>query len=272
MVHGSSTINLLSPFTRSIDLDHLIAEGQIDDYYAVDKFAEVTLPLKDITHDVWSLGGTWVAPTEARIHNLVSTDAADTFGGAGAQVVRIWALETWASPEATWDIEMAGLGNAPTVPLVMINRMEVVEFGGSGGVANVGQIEAVAAVDLTTTSAIVAGRGQTQQSIYGVPSGYALLLKKVYGSILTGGPAARATNFEMVLATKPETLPHVFIMKWSFGLASSATSAHLHDFEPPRHYEGPAIVKLIATADVNDVHVDAGFDGIVAIEPLEEGD
>ena len=267
MVHGSSTIQLLAPFARSIDLDFLIAEELIDDHYAVDKFAEVTLPLKDVTNDVWSPGGTWVAPTEQRVHNLVSTDAADTFGGAGAQVTRVTGLETWASPEAYWDIEMAGLGNAPTIPLVMINRMEVVEFGGSGSVANVGQIEAVAAVDLTTTSMIIAGRGQTQQSIYGVPSGYALLLKKIYGSILSGGPAARAVNFEMLLATKPETLPTVFIRKWSFGLTSNATSAHLHDFEPPRHYEGPAIVKLTAISDVNDVHVDAGFDGIVAIEP-----
>lgn len=47
------------------------------------------------TEYIWANGGLWVPPTQARVHNIVSTDANDNgTGTTGALTLRIFGLDT----------------------------------------------------------------------------------------------------------------------------------------------------------------------------------
>lgn len=247
--------------------DHLferlgVAIGRFPGMSGVVKFGHAPFGIQTTATDVWDRADAavtqqiWIPPTAPRIHQLSSTDADDTAAGAGAQGVRVYGLETWSSAESYWDIPMNGLGNAPTVPLVMINRMYV-----TGPNAAQGTITATADTDGTITSVILPENGQTQQAIYGWPSGKALAVLDFYGSVIR--PAA-AVNVEVNLlyAPTPDTGPWYRQIHHD-ALESTGTSSHPHEFGLPKVLAGPGILKLQCIASSLDTNVGAGFDGIL---------
>ena len=60
--------------------------------------------------DIWDGGGLWVAPTEARTHQIKSASTSDDGDpvGVGARTVRIWGLKSWTAAEIFEDIVLNG--------------------------------------------------------------------------------------------------------------------------------------------------------------------
>jgi hypothetical protein len=236
--------------------------GRFDGLSGVVKFGHAPDGIQTTPTDVWDRADAavtqqiWVPPTAPRVHQLSSTDADDTAAGAGAQTVRVWGLPSWGARETVQDIPMAGLGNAPTTPLVMINRQQVI-----GPNNNQGTITATADTDGTITSLILPANGQTQQAIYGWPSGQSLALLGFYGAVIR---AAQAVNVEVDLlyAPTPDTGPWYRQIHHD-GLESTGTSAHPHEFSLPKLLEGPGILKLQCVSSSLDTNVGAGFDAIL---------
>ena len=76
--------------------------GEDPSILAVNKFGRNTDVDSAAAEDVWDGGGIWVAPTAARVHNLVSADAADDAAGTGAQTVLVTGLDgTWTETSET---------------------------------------------------------------------------------------------------------------------------------------------------------------------------
>jgi hypothetical protein len=136
--------------------------------------------------DLWNGGSDWVAPTEARIHNIVSDEDEDTLLGTGARTVFIIGLN------AQFDIvgetiNMAGTTIVPTTKsYIRIIRMLVVSGGGAGEAVapdNLGTITATAQVDDTVTAEIRPGKGSSLMAIFTVPAGRTFLINKAYAEL-----------------------------------------------------------------------------------------
>ena len=85
---------------------------------AVNKFGQATNGVQVTDTDIWDRADAaatqqiWLGPTSARIHTIVSSDAADDGApegaGAGAQAIRIWYLPDWDTKEAVEDVVLNG--------------------------------------------------------------------------------------------------------------------------------------------------------------------
>lgn len=140
--------------------------------------------------DVWSRGGTWVAPTAARVHSIVSTSAADTVAGTGARTLSIQYLDE-NKKMASATLSLAGLTPVLTPAAFRIFRMKLLTVG-SGG-TNAGTITATAAVDGTVTAEIaIGGANQTQMAIWTSPTDRCVRLTGFYAFLnkLSGGGTA----------------------------------------------------------------------------------
>ena len=81
--------------------------GRVPGYASINKYGEATDCDSGVPTDVWDgADGTtstdvWVAPTQARIHQITSTDIADDGDPAasGMRRIRVYGLKTWASAE-----------------------------------------------------------------------------------------------------------------------------------------------------------------------------
>lgn len=208
--------------------------------------------------DIWDGGGTWVAPTAARVHAIVSTDAGDDGNppGVGARTVQVYGLTSWDADETSEVITLNGAGAENTTnSYVIIHRMKVLTAGTSG--PNVGVITATAATDSTVTAQIAAGEGQTQMAIYGVPSTQIAYMTQYY----FGVNRATAGSYNGIIQVNPEPGDNAatYITKHLIG-----SSGHFaHEFKPPIKFPGPCIIK--ARADVTNINSDisAGFDLIL---------
>ena len=78
------------------------------------KFGQATDCDAGVDTDIWSRANstdaesTWVAPTQARTHQITSTSTSDTSDGAGARTIRIYGLTDWDTAEVSEDITMDG--------------------------------------------------------------------------------------------------------------------------------------------------------------------
>jgi hypothetical protein len=242
-----------------------VPAGLFAEYLGLNKFGRTTDADSGVLTDVWDgANGTtaqpiWLAPTAARIHALVSTDAADAAAGTGANTVQVYGLQTWASPETSEIISLDGLTPINTAnSYVIIHRVKVLTFG-SGG-PNAGTISLTAAVDNTLTAQINPGDGQTQMAIYGVPSGQSLFMTQYYGSLNKAVRTAGA-DFRLVVNPIPQTQPAGFIVKHTMGSVSEGSGSIQHEFDPYFRIDGPAIIKLQVTTDTANSAADGGFDG-----------
>jgi hypothetical protein len=244
-----------------------VSLGNIDGYGTIDKFGRAPSGVQLTATDIWDRADAtptqslWVAPTQARVHNIVSTAAGDTDGGAGLRTMRIWGLTSWGANEVSEDITLNGVTPvATTNSYVIIHRMKKLTSGASG---TVGTITATAVTDGTVTAAMLPGQNQTQMAIFGVPSTCKLAMKKFYVSALQSAGAAVSIGVELLVAEDPANQVGVFTVKHTDAIRTNATSAHTHEFDPPKVFEGPCIVKIQCTATTADTDVSAGFDAIL---------
>lgn len=241
-----------------------VASLEIEGFRSVNKFGRN--PEIDTTAapaDIWDAGGIWTPPTQARIHNVTSTLAADTAAGTGARTIRIWGLRTWDEDESFEDLTLNGTTPVPTAnAYVIIYRMQV-RSAGSGKI-NAGNITATAQTDATVTAQITATNGQTLMAIYGVARGYTLYVNHYYvGMNRTTGTTSSADVGGLTMRNADQ--PDAAYTKTRFVGLSSVGSSYISQFvNPPSSVEGPAIIKIQAKeVSANDTDISAGFDGIV---------
>lgn len=231
-----------------------VARGLIPGVIGINKFGRN--PDVDIgTEDIWSQGGTWVAPTVARVHNLASTSANDAAAGTGARTLTVNGLNG-SYVDTTETVTLNGVANVATVnSYVIIHRM-IVQTAGSVG-SNVGTITATAVTDATISIAMVIGKNQTQLAIYQVPAGYTAYMSK-YKSSFDGG--ANSSVFTELFA---KAFGGVFALKGTLILNIDGTSAGVREFTTPLVFAEKTIIKLTATADTNNSNVTGAFDMIL---------
>ena len=215
--------------------------------------------------DIWDGGGIWLAPTAARIHNIVSTSDVDGKTGspssAGARTLRVVGLTSWSTAEESEDITLDGTTNVPTVKsYVIIHRMYVLTSGATS--ANVGTITATAVDDGTITAQIEATNGQTLMAIYGIPSGFTFFLGRLSATIGKSGGSGAAADIKLLYSPNPDTEETVFLVKSQFGLTTTGTSAFSVRFEPAAMtFVGPGILKMRCKEVTAMLDVSATFDG-----------
>ena len=266
---GDLTKTLLHPVvSRPLMLE--IPNGSVGKHSSVNKFGRTTNADTGVATDIWDRANAtqdqdvWVAPTVARVHNVVSADANDTSagaGGTGARTMRVFGLTSWTAAEVSEDISLLGATPVATAnAYVIIHRMRMLTWGTAG--PNVGLITATAVTDASVTAQVNAMEGQTQMAIYGWPSTKVAYVTGYYASVLKSGGAA-AVDMSLRLNPIPDSQVAKFIVKHTLGLQTTGTSKWRHIFEPYVRFAGPAILKVQAVSSALNVDVSAGFDLIL---------
>jgi hypothetical protein len=209
--------------------------------------------------DIWTGPAlTWVPPTAARIHGIVSTDDVnDNIGGDGALTVLVQGLDTdFNEQEET--VTMTGTTPANTqLAYTRINRMAVATAGVNG--INGGAISAVAAVDATTTAHIPAGESQTQQAVFTVPNGAQMLLDRYYCNVNPGSPAGVIATVKLMVRENADQPGSPEVVKHINGVSDTAPL----DFEfrnvKPSYNGKTDIVLRVGVSALNTL-ISGGFD------------
>ena len=255
-----------------------VAMGLIADESESIKFGRNIEVDDTITADIWDGGHTlasggvslvWVAPTQTRVHQLVSSSTDDAAAGVGARTVRIYYLKDWNTPELIIDVVMNGTSNVALPSMVMINRMEVLTKGATS--VNVGIIKATADTDSTITSQIRAGQGQTQQCILGISSLDDLYLHGMYAYANKAGGAAGLVDVSLLYNPEPDAELTNFLTKHTFGLQTVGTSGNFHNFIGKKVFHGPGILKISVFSGTNNMDVSAGWCAIVKADASKFG-
>ena len=247
------------------DLFLEIARGNVPGITHVNKFGENTSVDSGVDSDIWDLvtQPIWLAPTAARIHAIVSTDASDdgSPAGRGCRTIRVYGLTSWSSAEVSEDITLNGTSSVNTSnSYVIIHRMKMLTCGDLG--PNAGIITATAASDSTITAEIRAGEGQTQMAIYGIPSTQTGYMTNFYASAVKAAVGA-SVSLKLLVCTVPGSEEGVFTTKSTAGLATGGSNYIENNSRPYRAIPGPAIVKIQANSSSNGTNVSAGFDLIL---------
>lgn len=253
----------------TISFEDKVALGMVDGTSTVNKFGRAPSGIQITPTDVWDRADaaatqqTWLAPTAARVHAIVSTSADDDGApeGDGARTIRVYGLPSWSEKQIYEDVVLNGTSSVNTVnSYVIIHRMKVLSSGSTS--INVGIITATAATDGTVTAQINIGQGQTQMAIYGIPSGQTAVLNDYYASIHDSRTASQSafSDINFLINEFPDSQPAIFIVKHTQGVASFGTGYLRHIFSPKSKVSGPAIIKISMTASAADMECSAGFD------------
>lgn len=255
-------------FTGPGDFGLEVAKGTVAGHFAENKFARAPFGCQTTPTDIWDradTGGTqqlWIAPTAARTHQIVSTDVGDAGGGIGARTVRVVGLTSWSTVEVSEDITMNGTTNVPTVnAYVIIHRMKVLTKGATD--VNIGTITATADADTTITAQINAEKGQTQMSMYGIPSTQIAYMGNYYASFNKASGASASVLVQLLFNPEPDAELTNFMVRHTQGLTDTGTSGLDLPFNPPAKFPGPGILKVQCEATSADRDLSAGFDLIL---------
>jgi hypothetical protein len=247
-----------------------VSIGRVPGQFPVNKYGRSNNVDAAVT-DIWDgANGTndqkiWIAPTAARVHNIASSSASDTAtAGVGARTVQVWGLQSWDTHEVTEIIELDGTDDVATAnAYVIIHRMRVITKGATS--INVGQIEATAVSDGTITAMMLAGTGNTQMAIYGVPSDCTLAINDFYASMLRSSPATARFDYSLLYNPEPAAELLNFQVRHTDALDSAGTTSKSSPFEPPKSFIGPGILKMQGISSVSDLDVSAGFNGTLVV-------
>jgi hypothetical protein len=252
---------------RNLDWWVAAAQGLIDGSSVVHKYGRNTDIDSAAEEDIWDGGGTWTAPTQARVHTLVSTSDVDGKTGApasaGARTVRLYGLTDWNSEEISEDVVLNGITGVNTVnSYVIIHRMQVLTMGASG--PNAGTITATAVTDGTVTAQIGIGNGQTLMCVYGVPSTKTAYIHNHYGSLHKVSGAGSNADILLYVNSQPDVeLVGGYLLKNVIGGALTGTNFAEYTHKAPEVYPGPCIIKLAASVSANDTDISGGFDMVL---------
>lgn len=129
-----------------------------------------------------SLGTIW-QPTVAVTVEAISTDANDTAAGTGARTMVVTGLDqTFAEVSETLTLNGTSASTASTTTFIRVYRAYVATTGTYAG-TNAGAITIRVSGGGTSILQIVAGKGQTQTTMYTVPTGKTLYVEYVNISV-----------------------------------------------------------------------------------------
>lgn len=238
------------------------------DDLAIARGVEATITLQAVTgintdidtaadEDIWEAPTTsWVAPTVARLHDLVSTSTADTSAGTGARTVLVEGLDSSGDAQSE-TVTMNGTTDVPTVnTYTMVHRLTVLTVG-SGGV-NAGVITATAQSDLTVTAQIAIGNNRSQMAIYKVPASKTGYLRRVWGC--RGSGSGGDGDLQLWAQDTGSDKPFYLVANFG-GLLSGGPIERV--LTPPLSFAALTTLKLRSTASADDTIVSAGFDLVV---------
>jgi len=137
----------------------------------------------DATEDIWDGGGTYgFYPATAEAVRIFSAEEDDTFGGDGAQTVRVFGQGIGGIPQQE-DVNLDGETKVTLAKLYRrINRMQVI-FPDSATVSNLGDLTLETVAASTTCAIILVGNNQTLMALYSLPLGrYGTISKTCAGT------------------------------------------------------------------------------------------
>lgn len=186
-----------------------------------------------VEEDIWDVGGIWVAPTDARSHELASTSADDAAAGIGARAVLVEGLDLNFA-EITELVVLDGLTPVATEQnFARINSMRVPagQFGSSG--FNAGDITATALVDDTSSALILATAGRSLSTVYTVPAGKTAYFENQGGSVnkASAGPPAECL-LHLLVREGADASGCGWTTAWVYGVVHSGTSVVGQDISP----------------------------------------
>jgi hypothetical protein len=242
--------------------------GNIYGRKVVHKFGAAPVGVQTTATDIWDRANAtptqqiWVAPTAARIHAIASTSGEDAAGGTGAASVIVYGLVDWDTPEVSETITLTGTDAVNTTnSYVIIHRMKCVGQATTTGVGvNIGVITATAATDATVTATILAGNGQTEMAIYGVPSTQYALLHRWSAQIDQAAAQARTIDFELRVNENPDVQLLGFLRKDDISVQSNGANTHERVYGFPSKFSGPCIIKVQGIGSAADLDAEAEFD------------
>lgn len=245
-----------------------LARGNISGMTHVNKFGRAVAGVQTTSTDIWDRADAtptqqiWVAPTQARVHDIASTVNGDTAAGTGARTMEVFGLTDWDTAETSEVVILNGTAGTQTSnSYVVIHRMKVLTKGADH--VNAGVITATAQTDSTVTAQINVDEGQTQMAIYGFPSIQTAYVTQFYSTINRQSASAAAVNFSLVFNPEPQTELTNFQVKNTRGLQSTGASSGNFPFLPYAKFTGPGILKVQGIASAADVEASSGFDIIL---------
>ncbi len=246
-----------------------VALGRIPGMTAINKFGRnvsldkvTSLPLVAVGRDIWDGGVSgadpWVPPTAPRVHDLSSTSDEDGGAGSdtGALVVRVFGLDGDHLLQVE-DVALNGVTAVSTAKTYrMIYRMKIRSTGTAG--VNLGDIDAIAAVDLTLTARVSALANQTSMAIFQCPGDSTCFIWNAYSALHKIGGATNLADASLMIADPP-TDPIVWRRQDTVGVATDG-STYI-----PREYKFPIVilptgcVKMVAAPMKDAQDISAGF-------------
>ena len=255
-----------------------IGRGLIRHTYPYTKFGRAPSGVQTTLTDIWDRADAattqqvWVAPTQPRIHALVSSSTADNgvTPSTGARTVRIYGVTDWTGMvdskgqplhEDFEDITLNGQTPVNTTKSwVMIHRIRV-SSAGTGGV-NAGAITATAATDGTVTAAVLAGNGSTQMAILGVPAGWQHFIHRINAAISRASGVQSTINFTVWGYDYADPTLPVRNIRDEFSTQSTGASYAPHEYEYGLRFTGPCIIRVKGIASTADVDGIISWDGM----------
>ena len=231
-----------------------VVKGNVAGHVAINKFGINPDIDTGTTEDLWTVGGTWVAPTSATTVNIVSSSVNDTAVGTGARTITVNGLNG-SYADTTETITLNGTTNVTTVNSYFIIHRMTVGTAGSGA-TNAGAISTTWTGGGTPVGpSIIIGSAQTQFCIYQIPAGYTAYMYRYQGGMQNG------TSADLKLYIKP--FGGVFNIKGELALSASGTSYSTRDYALPLVITEKSIVKIVGTVTANNTEVHASFDIIL---------
>lgn len=257
------------------DYQHWITRGLFPGHTALNKYGRTTNADNGVITDIHDGANAtqdvdiWVAPTQARVHNLTSTSANDDGDpvGTGARTVEVFGLTDWDTAEVSETVTMNGLTNAPTTnAYVIIHRMIVRTWGSAG--PNFGDISATAVTDNSVTAMILASpagsgikAGQTQMTLVGIPSIQALHVWDYKVSYNKQAGATGLLDAYLQINPIPDSELAGFITKDTHSIITTGTTFLAPNFDPPLRFPGPLIAKLTVISSVDNGDISGNICG-----------
>ena len=243
-----------------------IARGNVSGITHINKFGRnpdidqaASVNTVDIGRSIWD-GGiagavNWVAPTAARIHQLISTSVNDGAGTlAGALTVRVYGLDADFALQQE-DVTLNGTSNVATLnTYTMIYRIMVLTAGGTG--LNEGDITATADTDGTVTAKITALNNQTLMAIYQIPAATKGYMASYYASLHKSGGAAKFADIFLMSMRDGG----VWRVRDATDLASDGSTYIPRVFNVPKMFEAKELIQIVANPSADQQDISAGFE------------
>jgi hypothetical protein len=230
-----------------------IAKGNLDNHSLVHVYGKNVDVDLAAAEDLIDQGGTYTAPTVARVHNIVSDDANDDGSpvGTGARTVTITGLDS-SYVEQSETITMNGVTDVPTInSYIFIYDMIVTTVGSNG--SNVGTITATAVTDATVSCQISVGNNRSYLGVYQVPANKTAYLMNFHSAILSSAAAVVSSS----LRIDPNTA--VFAIDHVLGLGTAAIPADIYKYFPFKQVAQKSIIKMQASTSANNTDMFGRF-------------